>query len=194
MRFSTRLLPILLTGWVIAACDPGPPSYETTDTVIFVGDAHHADVSRPTTDSDFPLRLGVWAADGEGFALFQDGQTLDIVHGTQGGIHVLTAFEVEPGGEAGPGDYLGVDDLAVDIEGTLVVDGAVAASTVLNHYWIGAVDHGVFRSSTLLIVFDIWDAPLWDGRPAVLHLDVTLPTTGESAGADCGVVLVDTGP
>ena len=166
-----------------AACGPGPTG-DGADTV----DADGIDwaIYDGTLPTEFPLTVGRYWPAGAEFTALVEGEDMEIVQGIQGGVHTEIALEFDLG--------FGRDDTSTiqfDLYIQTLLDGGDAVATLeLAGFKADNVGFGVFRTHTLPVIFEQNEALHYEGRQAVIVVQVTMD--GALSGHAAPVMLVDT--
>lgn len=178
-----RCFSLVLLATAVA-CGPAGTTGGGADTVD--AEDHDWAIYDGSLPSEFPLSVGQYWPAGAEFAALVDGQDMEIVQGIQGGVHTEIALEFDLG--------FGRDNTATiqfDLYIQTLLDGADAVATLeLDGFKADNVGFGVFRTHTLPVIFDQNEAVHYEGRQAVIVVQVTMD--GEVSGHAAPVMLVDT--
>ena len=165
-----------LIAW--SGCSPGPETPSEPDAVIIDYDAE-----LPT---EFPLRVGHYWPAGSDFSALEEGQTMEIVQGIQGGVHTEVALELDLGF-----DFADTVIVYFDVRIQTLLEGRqVVADLQLEGFKAGNMGFGVFLTQTLPVIFQQRLAEYYEGRDAVIVAVVT--REGLASGVSVPVRLVDT--
>jgi len=157
----------------VAPADPDPTDVAAPDALA---DAAPADDLGPvdTAAPAPPLTLGALDAGGA-FTAFTDGQSVEIVQGPQGGIHLELALRFPAPGDADP--------IVVTLHAETHLDGAVVGTLDSPDYPAPRVAADLGQTYVLPVIFVTNDASPYVGATVSLTASLTLPSGAVLTGA-----------